>query len=352
MACFRPNMVLIEKHDLAKNKLLRFVSGNDKNNSPWFYEYFDTQNKMLKDLQSNQEWTKVPCGQCAGCQQDYSRQWAIRCIMEASNWEDNIFLTLTYDEDHLPDYENDEIVDKNGVIYENDGTWKGALQPRDWELFMKKLREHWRKHYNHTGIKFYMCGEYGGQNGRPHYHAILFNFPIKWKELKIHRMNVDGSIIYECPEIKEIWEKGFITVAEVNWDTCAYVARYVMKKLKAIPAPELYYEQGQIPEFVRMSRRPGIGKENFKPEWYTNDEIIIKGHRQNIQTVRPPKYYDKMYDELNHEHMNSIKNQRKEQAEMSRKMQMSKTSLYEAQQLKIEEAEKLKAWKSLKRDKV
>ena len=100
---------------------------------------------------------QVPCGQCVGCRLERSRQWAIRCVHEASLHSRNCFITLTYDDAHLP-----------GI----------SLVPRDYVLFMKRLRKMFG-----AGIRFFHCGEYGSINFRPHHHAIIFNFDFEDKVL-------------------------------------------------------------------------------------------------------------------------------------------------------------------------
>lgn len=107
----------------------------------------------------------IPCGQCTNCRLSRSRDWAIRCSLEASMHEFNYFVTLTYNDTHLP---RGEFVDFNGDI------WESNLNRRHIQLFIKSLREYERTHFNNTGIKVFYCGEYGGQTGRPHFHLIVF----------------------------------------------------------------------------------------------------------------------------------------------------------------------------------
>jgi len=45
----------------------------------------------------------IPCGRCVGCRLERSRQWAMRCMHEASLHEENIFITLTYNPENLPE---------------------------------------------------------------------------------------------------------------------------------------------------------------------------------------------------------------------------------------------------------
>lgn len=326
-----------------------FISANDKKFKG--YEFYDKINEEFKKLDDPREAIRVPCGQCVGCQEKYSKEWACRCILEAEQWKENYFVTLTYDDLHLPC--NSVIKDpKTEKEYEDQGDWDtGHLDYKEFQDFKKRLLEHWRRHYDHEGIRFYMCGEYGGQTERPHYHVIFFNLPIKPENLKVHQINKNGTVLYECKEIEKIWGKGYVSIAEVNWDTCAYVARYCMKKMKRKPREE-YFENGQVPEFVHMSNTPGIGSAAFNIKMFENDEIIIKGHREKIQGIKPARYFDKMYDLINPDHMKEIKEKRKHLAEIQIKNKMQYTSLTEAEQLKVEEESKIKVWKSLKRDKI
>lgn len=207
---------------------------------------------------------KVPCGQCVGCRLDRSRQWAIRCIHEASLHSQNCFITLTYDDSHLT---------------------TSSLVPRDFVLFMKRLR----KMYG-NGIRFFHCGEYGSLNQRPHHHAILFNFDFPDRELwSVKR----GFRLDRSASLEDLWPYGFSTIGSVTFESAAYVARYIMKKVTGDLAVEHY--QGRVPEYVTMSRRPGIAYDwirKFRDDVYPNDYVVIRGGIKS----RPPRYYDSVYD--------------------------------------------------------
>ena len=114
---------------------------------------------------------QVPCGQCIGCRLERSRQWAIRCVHEASLYDDNCFITLTYTDENLPCRGNRDC-DKCDHFKEKrcDGLERGLCK-RDFQLFLKRLRKMFGK-----GVRYHHCGEYGEQLGRPHHHACLFNF--------------------------------------------------------------------------------------------------------------------------------------------------------------------------------
>lgn len=202
---------------------------------------------------------QLPCGQCIGCRLERSRQWAIRCIHEASLWPDNCFLTLTFDDAHL----------------------KPSLCKRDFQLFMKRLR----KAYPDQKIRYFHCGEYGEKFSRPHHHAILFNFDfpdkVFFKMSGKHRLYVSESL-------NSIWGQGYCMIGDVSFDSAAYVARYILKKVTGESAEEHYGDL--IPEYVTMSRRPGIAAgwyDKFKDDVFPDDEVVLKGGLK----ARPPKYY-------------------------------------------------------------
>ena len=209
---------------------------------------------------------QIPCGQCVGCRLERSRQWAVRCIHEASLYKDNCFLTLTYNDENLK---------------------TDSLVPRDFVLFMKRFRKRFG-----AGIRFFHCGEYGSINKRPHHHAIIFNFDFPDKEFwKPNR----GYPIYRSPSLEELWPFGYSSIGAVTFESAAYVARYIMKKITGDDAIEHY--QGRIPEYVTMSRKPGIAYEWFRKyhnDVYPNDYIVL---RDGIKS-RPPRYYDNLFDRI------------------------------------------------------
>lgn len=236
---------------------------------------------------------EVPCGQCIGCRLERSRQWAIRCVHESSLYEDNCFITLTYNDENLPA--------------------DGGLVLSDFQKFMKRLRKRFG-----DGIRFFHCGEYGENFGRPHYHACLFNFDLPDRELWSIR---NGVRLYTSEILNEVWGKGFCSVGDVTFESAAYVARYITKKVTGEAADDHYQslnlDTGEIvwlrPEYTTMSRRPGIGKgwyEIYGEATHHDDYIIMNGKK-----MKPPKYYDGLF-ELNEEDLcRSLKIQRKKAAE-------------------------------------
>lgn len=255
---------------------------------------------------------KVACGQCIGCRLDYSRSWAVRCVNEAQSHDYNCFITLTFDDEHI---NKDHTLDKS-----------------DFQRFMKRLRKKFnagfsyevqsgdRGTYKHSGqIRYFHAGEYGALCavcgspniscrckefrpilGRPHHHACLFgiDFPDKYV-VKVK----DGVSLYRSATLEKLWPFGYATLGDVTFESAAYVARYVVKKIRGDKAEKHY--KNRIPEFVTMSRKPGIGREyyeKYKKEIYDNDSIVVRGGI----TCKPPTYYDRLYAEENPEHFKKI----------------------------------------------
>lgn len=232
---------------------------------------------------------QIPCGQCIGCRLERSRQWAIRCVHEASLYTDNCFITLTFDDDHLLKRDNPRSLDK-----------------REFQLFMKRLRFQCKgttavesKDGITYPIRFYHCGEYGELYGRPHYHAILFNYDFPDKILF---KTLNGHPLYVSKILGELWPYGFSSVGSMTFESAAYVARYIMKKQTGDNAEKRYaqvdLDTGEYtriePEYNLMSRRPGIAArwyDEFESDVYPDDFVVLRNKK-----MRPPKYYDRLLE--------------------------------------------------------
>lgn len=231
---------------------------------------------------------QVPCGQCVGCRLERSRQWAMRCVHESKLHKKNCVLTLTYDDKNLPD--------------------DGSLVKRDLQLFMKRLRKE-----KGNGIRFYACGEYGEKSRRPHYHLVLFNCDFEDKRY-YKKSKVDDNL-YTSAIAERIWGKGFCVVGDVTFESCAYIARYIIDKMTGPKADEWYTNPDGVivqSEFTNMSRRPGIGSgyfEKYGEEVFTHDSVIMRG-----QEVRPPRYYDVKMEEIDPKRMAVLKRKRRQKA--------------------------------------
>lgn len=193
---------------------------------------------------------------------------------EASLWPDNCFVTLTYGRDRLPA--------------------NGSLCYEDYQLFMKRLRR--RK----GQVRFYMCGEYGPETLRPHYHACLFNCHFRGDAVPAGK-SASGELFYTSKELQDLWGHGIVSVQDLTPETASYCARYIMKKVLgqgSEEACERVTADGEIvsvePEFARMSLKPGIGAkwyEKYSRDVYPHDVVIQNGVERQV-----PKYYDKLLD--------------------------------------------------------
>lgn len=218
---------------------------------------------------------KIACGQCVGCRLERSRQWAVRCVHENKMHDVSWFVTLTYDDDHLPQ--------------------GGTLVKRDLQLFMKRLRK-----ARNEKIRFYACGEYGDRTQRPHYHLLLFG--VDFPDRRLRKRSASGYDYYDSAELRKLWPAGQNIVGAVTFESAAYVARYVMKKITGDVA-EWHYS-GREPEFQLMSRRPGIGYPwlvKYGSETYRDDSCIIRG-----KEVKPPRYYDCKWREHDERRMDYV----------------------------------------------
>lgn len=233
---------------------------------------------------SDQE-LEIGCGQCIECRMERSRVWAVRCCNEAQ-WNEeegrpSCFLTLTYNDDNLPFVKSKT---KKGEYYQ-------TLVKRDIQLFLKRIR---RK--TEADIRYFIAGEYGGQFGRPHYHALLFG----WKPSDEVLCDVSGSghPVYSSDLLDERWTHGNVYSQQMCFETAFYTASYALKKLVGsgeyfkkkfgVESAEEYYD-GVQPEFNLVSKNPAIGLryyEKYRTDIYPQDKLRING-----LTIIPPRYY-------------------------------------------------------------
>lgn len=299
------------------------------------------------------DFVQIPCGQCIGCRLEYSRQWANRCLLEMKYHENSYFITLTYNEAHVP------LVDvydpDSGELHQN-----MTLVKRDFQLWMKRLR---RAYFAKTGktIRFYGAGEYGDQYGRPHYHTIVFGLDLD--DLVLAGSSGDFSY-YESQFLNDTWRDsageqiGFVSIAKASWETAAYVARYMTKKLKGRLAS--FYEENKIvPEFSLMSRKPGIARQYFDdhPDLYSFDENIGEyvDHPIAVSTdkggkvIRHIRYFDRLFEAAHPDEMESMKERRRSFAEELNSAKLAASSLSYVDLLEVEERSKKNQIKQLER---
>lgn len=212
--------------------------------------------------------------------------WAARMVHEAQQHSENCFITLTYSNEHLPA--------------------GGTLVKSHLQKFFKRLR----KSVNEKKIRYYAVGEYGEKLSRPHYHAIVFGHDFRDRVLFSRGHDY---LLYLSAQLSDLWTAGHSTVGDVNAATCAYVARYVTKKVTGARAAE-HYERvslstGEVysvlPEFAVMSRRPGIAAgwfDRYRSDVFPDDFVLLDGKKS-----KTPRFYDKLLERLDPDELEKIK---------------------------------------------
>jgi hypothetical protein len=249
------------------------------------------------------QYMQIPCGRCIGCRAQRAKEWALRCVHESTLHSENDFITLTYNAEHLPP--------------------DRGLRKKHVQNFFKKLR----REISPRKIRYYYCGEYGDKNNRPHYHILLFGY--RFHDRIQLGQTKSGLPLFYSPTLERIWGKGFVQVGDVTFESAAYVARYVMKKINGKEKDKIDPDTGLkpyerfndftgeiievLPEFTSMSRggryakrdnTGGIGHgwyDKYKSDLYPKDFVTHNGCRH-----KPPRFYDNklkeedpdMYDEL------------------------------------------------------
>lgn len=261
---------------------------------------------------------QLPCGRCIGCRMEKARQWGLRCMNEAKMWRSSYYVTLTY---------NDEMMPPGGTV---------CL--RDVQLFMKKLNklqsgDAWENPVTgkvKRSPRYFLGAEYGDDNRRPHYHALLFN--VSFGDLRAHSSNKRGEPLYVSATLSDLWGNGFVTLGAVTFDSAVYCAKYALKKLTisdnssmevrdeyerryiVYDADGIVYERDR--EFAVMSRCPGIGMlyyDKYGGEIRSHDNLIVNGRK-----VRPPRYYDTKFQAIDPDGFDRVKSARKRQAVLAK----------------------------------
>jgi hypothetical protein len=257
------------------------------------------------------ERMEFACKQCMPCRLNKSMEWAARICAEAQLYEDNCFVTLTYNDENLPE--------------------QGQLVLADLQNFKKRLRKKFKgvdvvpgvklKPGQPNPIRTYECGEMGDQFGRPHYHLAIMN----WKplDLKIHSKSKLGDIVYTSKTLDDLWQrKGFVTVGDLNVSSASYISRYVTKKINGLQKEQHYEridpESGEIyqlkPEFSTMSRRPGIGVPFLMKYMgdFADGKMLITAKNGNKLLRRAPQHFEDVIARTHPDLVEKLKAERKE----------------------------------------
>lgn len=301
---------------------------------------------QLADYLNTQHWKvdRIPCGNCLECRLSKAKEWALRCVKEAKKYEDNVMLTLTYDDEHVPKCTGTN--PKTGEIFENT-----TLNKKDHQDFMKRLR----KHFKNEKIRFFMCGEYGSDKEykdskgnirkgteRPHYHIILFN--CKFEDMQPWRMSVcewskQKNMLYRSKTLEKLWTKGNAELNEVNFETCRYVAGYVTKKYKGKGSKEHYKLLGRVPEYTCMSRKPGIANDFYEEnkEKFFEEKPLWAVTKKGLQKVKS-RYFDKLMEKDDPKKFEEIRWGRRKKSEAAWDTLLTKTDIDKHQYIENQES--------------
>lgn len=214
----------------------------------------------------------VPCGACMPCRLSRSRDWSTRLYHESMLHMSSSFVTLTYSDEFLPD--------------------DYSVSVREVQLFLKRLRKS-----SGASLRYFACGEYGGRTFRPHYHLLVFG--LGFDDKTIWRRSGSGHYLYRSALLERVWPFGHSEIGSVTPQSAGYVARYITKKVTGSRAADHYSRvhpgTGELcscrPEFVLMSRRPGIGSgwfDRFGGDAFPSDFVIVDGSKRPV-----PRFYSR-----------------------------------------------------------
>lgn len=313
MSCYKP--------------LIRLYNPDDKEISGRVYSlarFSQLSGKQLKyeDLMYNPKVMLIPCGQCIGCRIRQREDWTTRIELEAKDYpkEQVWFITLTYDDDHVPGM----IVKTGEIMRKVQYTWKpGEKLPEsvqillyeDIQKFLKRLRKAYR-----GKLRYFVAGEYGEQTARPHYHMILYG----WEPTDLENLyKIHHNGYYTSKWLASLWGMGQIQIAQAVPETYRYVAGYVTKKMYEIDGKKAnqYYELGQTKPFACMSLKPGLGDHYYQEH---KAEIWKKGYIQcsSGKQAQIPRYYEKQMEAENPERLWRIKQNRQKNAIEQKRLQL------------------------------
>lgn len=226
---------------------------------------------------------QLPCRKCVGCRLSKSREWANRLVLEQLYHQESWFLTLTYDDEHLPPAY--PVNPDTGEILSVHAT----LVKCDLQKFMKRLRFN-----SGQQIRFFAAGEYGSQTYRPHYHLLLFGLHLD--DLVLLKQNFASQPYFTSDFISKCWPFGIHILGSISFQSAAYVARYTLKKATHGFDRRFYEAAGIEPEFQLMSNRPGIARQFYDdhPEIFRFDSFSVSTPTGGLK-MRPPEYFRKLF---------------------------------------------------------
>lgn len=357
---------LCGKHILNIKALYAMGKGNIKNaiydmftgKEYVFYDKFpwESSNRTIRKLYAMGYFNfyEVPCGKCEICRTEKSKEWATKAWCEGQMWKNGCFITLTYDNEHLPEdrklkrsdiqkfwkdlryhlYKDTKNETEIDLSEERDALEEIYSTPLE-DIFGKNAR---RK--NRYPIRYLNCGEYGPATKRPHYHAQIWNFIPK--DLKFYKTDKRGHDMFNSESLSKIWGKGFVVIEYANEKTAAYVARYCTKKFKRTEKEQEKMKKKKQLEFIGASSLGFIGYfywVKFKDMIKKNMGVLMKW-KDHTRIAKIPKAMEKAWKEENEEEYEEYEFEKMDTGKKNWEKILSKTDLNESEY--IEESYRIK----------
>ena len=254
---------------------------------------------------------RVPCRKCLGCLSDRRRSWTLRACHEATFYDDVSFVTLTYDDEHLPP----------------------TLMRQHIQAFVKRLRSR-IAYRSGEKIRIFYRGEYGDKYGRPHFHIIIFGYKppdlevlyyITKRGKKVYHA-VPGAVPYSTSEeLSEAWGHGFVIHAPAEKNSIKYVANYLDKGYSFVTSDGVV----GVPPFNGYSTRPALGRR------YVDSHVATPEQRDELFALGVPYYKRLLQEHMPDEYQEQVEYFRN--LSLARPKPWEKTSLTEFEYLKQRE---------------
>lgn len=306
MACTNPLKAFTIGTNKKTGKAKLKITSRDCNylmrlNGSWIKCYDPLPSEVSDSEDYIFSYDLIPCGSCYSCRMSRAKDWTVRCMLESQYHESSYFLTLTYDDNSLP---------FNIDTLSGEFSGKSSLVKSDLQKFIKRLRKNY-PYDNH--ISYLACGEYGELSLRPHFHVLLFG--LKLDDLKEYKKTELGYSLYNSEFISRLWPFGYSVIAPLTFESAAYVSRYTVKKA-GDDKKDIYDEYLLEKEFIVCSLKPAIGYQYYvdhRDEIYKYDSIVLPEGK----VVKPPRYFDKLYEIDFPDKMAVIKERRKKLSEIN-----------------------------------
>lgn len=270
----------------------------------------------IPDSEETGDWFEIPCGVCEGCRKQQAYDWTQRAVAELVYYNCSCFVTLTYDDRHVP-------LNCNGA---------GTLVYNHFQKFMKRLR----KAHPHLDLRYFACGEYGSHTMRPHFHAVIYGYD--FPDRQFLKFSGKGSMLYTSEELSKLWKDGFVTVGDVTPASCGYVAGYIASKIGKFS--RLKYESLDLtPPKIFASKRPALGL-----RWF--EENLDKYYQTDVQFIRTdmgsfkiglPRYFKKKLEILSPELYAHVKDTNCYKSELIKSSKLLQTDKSYLESLKVQE---------------